>query len=385
MSSLGQKQRAHAAIKLEHWPLADQAAWEAASRQSTFLQPGGRASTWRPASRRSVIGAYARLLGWMQVQGIRLEEEAPHARITRERIDEYVAYLQGQCASVTVAGYLAVLCMAVLAMFPDQDWRWLQNLQTRAQRNATPSRHKGDRLVSSELLVQFGMDLINEAESVFNELRQASADPRKLVAAARDFRDGLIIALLGLRPLRVKNLLETEVGVHLRQSAERSSLQFSAEEMKGKRAYHATWPDGLLPALRRYLAEVRGILIRAKAPIDPARPPRPPGATLWLGQGGTPLSAGGLQKLLMRHTRRRFGHVINAHSFRDCVASTLAAQDPDHVRYVADLLGHAELHTAERSYIQPSSRVAFARYHELLANMQKAARQRSRRRMDNTA
>lgn len=251
-----------------------------------------------------------------------------------------------------------------------------------AERNAVRNKH--DRLVSSEILVQFGLDLIRQADAVLAELRNEAIEPRRRVAAARDFRDGLIIALLGLRPLRVKNLLETEVGVHLRQSGDRATLHFTAEETKGKRPFNATWPDGLLPALHKYLTPVRSILIAAKAPIDPARPPRPAGATLWLGQGGTPLTPGGLQKAVARHTRRRFGRVINAHLFRDCVATTLAAQDPNHVRYVADLLGHAELRTAEQSYILPSSRIAFSRYHDQLAALRKAARQRCRDRVDNT-
>jgi hypothetical protein len=85
---------------------------------------GGRPTSARlPGPARA---AYGRLLAWLQAQGVDLEAEAPVARITRERLRGYVAFLREGRSSVTVASYLGVLCMVLVAMFPDEDWRWVQ-------------------------------------------------------------------------------------------------------------------------------------------------------------------------------------------------------------------------------------------------------------------
>ena len=122
---------------------------------------------------------------------------------------------------------------------------------------------------------------------------------------------------------------------------------------------------------------MRPILIAATAPGGSRYEPRPLGPSLWAGQGATHLTAGGLQKLLKRHTTKRFGFAISAHLFRDCVATTLANEDPTHARYAAILLGHHGLRTTERHYIAVNSEVALDRHHTMMASMRKLARQRS--------
>jgi integrase/recombinase XerD len=174
--------------------------------------------------------------------------------------------------------------------------------------------------------------------------------------------------------LRVKNLLAIEIGVHLQLVGGQAMLAFQASETKQKRPVFMSWPPALVPALMRYLQQARPALLAARGPRDPARPHRAAGTNLWVGQGGTPLTPGGLQKLLLRHTRRRFGHFINAHLFRDCTATTLANQDPNHVHHAAPLLGHADLWMTERGYIASDSRIALQRHHDLMSAIRARAR-----------
>lgn len=368
----------HTALPQEQWPTADRRTWDAAHRAPDFLESGGHGATWRTASQRSAARAYGRWLGWLAVQGIDLDAEPPLTRITPERIRVYVTFLGEARASVTVASYAGVLCMVVRALFPAADWDWLRALQRRLKRRAAPVRNKQKRLVPAGDLRQLGLDLMARTADVLDQRCAADTPPRPRLAAARDYRDGLLIALLASRPLRVGNLLGIEIGEHLRTSGDRTTLSFKASETKHKRALHTVWPEDLGPALNRYLAEVRPMLIAAPAPGGGARHAKPAGAWLWVGQGGTPLTPAGLQKALERHTRSRFGHVINAHLFRDCAATTLASEDPVHVRYAAALLGHRELRTTERNYISADSRVALGQHHDQLAAIRKAARQRWR-------
>ena len=368
----------HAALPLAQWPAADRLAWEAAHRQPDFLEAGGHGATWRPASQHSAVRAYGRWLGWLTAQGVELDAEAPASRLSLERIRAYVAFAQEGRASVTVASYAGVLCMVVRALFPDTDWGWLRAVQRRLRRRSVPARSKQQRLVPAYDLRQLGLDLIERAGGVLAEPCTVATPPRPRIAAARDYRDGLLIALLASRPLRVSNLLGIEIGEHLRHSGARTTLSFKARETKQNRALHTVWPEDLALALTRYLAEVRPMLIAAPAPGNAARYTKPLGARLWVGQGGTPLSPAGLQKALKRHTARRFGHIVNAHLFRDCLATTLANEDPNHVRYAAPLLGHTTRRTTERGYIAADSRAALSRHHDQLAAIRKTARQRQR-------
>jgi integrase/recombinase XerD len=201
---------------------------------------------------------------------------------------------------MTVASYLGVLCIVVLAIFPENDWHWLKAVQTSMQRRSAPSRNKRERLVPADQLMQLGLDLTEAAKQTLDQLGESDVNARRLVAAARDYRDGLTIALLALRPLRVKNLLAIEIGqhLHLRQSGGRHTLHFTALETKNGRSLNAIWPESLQPVLTHYLQKVRPRLIATKVPMDPAHPSRPLGAKLWVAQGGTPLTAGGLYKAL---------------------------------------------------------------------------------------
>jgi len=123
---------------------------------------------------------------------------------------------------------------------------------------------------------------------------------------------------------------------------------------------------------------VRPILVAAPAPGNCGRYARPPGARLWVGQGGSPLTPAGVQKALARHTRPRFGHALNPHLFRDCLATTQAALDPKHGRYASALLHHSNSRTTERSYIIASQQVALDHHHQMIDAMRKAARGKAR-------
>jgi integrase/recombinase XerD len=314
----------HTALPFDHWPDADRAAWLAAIQPADFPDAGGPGSGWRAASRLAALGAYGRLLGWLAATGVPFDAEAPADRITPERMEAYVGFLSKSRATVTRASYFGVLCMTVRAMFPNGDWRWLQSFQRVLRRKSSPSRGKERRIVPANQLRQLGLDLIERAGEMLDWPSEALSD-RDRTAAARDYRDGLLIALLTSRPLRVRNLLGIEIGGHLRRSGRTVTLHFERGETKNKRPIHTVWPVALEPALARYESKVRPLLISARAPGKV--PESPPGDALWVGQGGTVLTAGGLQKIFECRTRRRVGHVVNPHLFRDCVATSCWATD----------------------------------------------------------
>ena len=51
-------------------------------------------------------------------------------------------------------------------------------------------------------------------------------------------------------------------------------------------------------------------------------------------------------KGLRKHTAERFGQSLSPHLFRDCAATTIATDDPDHVAIIPSILGHTTSRTA---------------------------------------
>jgi integrase/recombinase XerD len=182
-----------------------------------------------------------------------------------------------------------------------------------------------------------------------------------------------MIALLATRPLRRRNLLAIEIGRHLLQAGEGWRLTFGGEETKTHRPLEVTVPRALQAPLERYLRHWRPLLLAIGRRRHPDGRGRAAGERLWATIDGTAVSAGAQQKALARRTRARFGRVVNAHLFRDCAATSIAAEDPDHVRMAAQLLGHASLRTTERHYVAANTRSALRRHHDRIREMRLGA------------
>jgi integrase len=65
---------------------------------------------------------------------------------------------------------------------------------------------------------------------------------------------------------------------------------------------------------------------------------------------------------------------LNAHLFRDCVATEIAIHDPEHVQMIRPILGHATLATSERHYNLAGSLEAGRRYQGTIAKLRRRAR-----------
>lgn len=347
------------------WPQHDTNAWHSARRAGDFLSDDGAAAGWRDATVRAAIGEYGRFLAFQHEQGLLDARRGPAERMTVEALRAYVDVLQARCSSKTVASYIGILGMMIQAMAPGTDWRWLWDVQTKLQRKSKPSRNKRSKLVPSRELVRLGQDLMAQAESV-------TGPPAMRAALA--FRDGLMIALLALRPLRQLNFIAIQIGQHLVRDGESYSLCFTAEEMKAGRSLEFPYPTALLPALDRYLTVYRPILLGLRDSRGASRQNALPAAAsrLWVTQYGTPVGAFAQFKAIKKHTAARFGHALNPHLFRDCAASSVATEDPEHVQIIAQILGHSSLKTAERHYITAGTRSATKNYQDLVRMLSEA-------------
>ena len=274
-------------------------------------------------------------------------------RATPEAVLAYVAHLKGVIGSTTVANYLRHLQRALEVMTVGGDWAWLRRLAKRLHRVAIP-RNKRGRIVRSSALFELGCDLMARAEAA---CESAPLDRASL------FRDGLLIALLAARPMRMGNLVAIQIARHLVPAGGEYWLLFTAAETKQHRPLEFTVPVAIVPQLERYLAVHRPLLLTSGTGQDKAARSHLDPAYLWISRKRNQWSDGAIYDSVVGHTRTRFGFAINPHLFRDCAATSIAIEDPDNVAMIMAILGHSSLAISERHYIAANSMQAMRTYH----------------------
>jgi integrase len=328
-------------LQVEAWPEADRRIWAAAFRKPDILEDGGPGAAWAEGSRRSVRYSYRRWLGFLTATDPDALLLDPIARVTADRLKHYIAELRATISLAGTHNYVKHLYDTMRVMAPGRDWGWLEHLAWSLGRLVTP-RSKRDRVVPAYELLALGMELIERAES-------ATENPALL------YRDGLVIALLASRPIRRRNLAMMRIDKHLQRDGIGYRLVFTADETKTHTPLQWALPQGLTLFIDAYLERWR---------------PRIHGADrhdgLWASAKGCPMSGEALYERVCLHTARAFGHAINLHLFRDCVATTIAVDDPVHVGIAAELLGHASLAITERYYIQAGTMEATRRHQQTM-------------------
>src|SRR5262249_25441949 len=123
-------------------------------------------------------------------------------------------------------------------------------------------------LVTSDRLYALGIELMNDAEP------SGSVDKGNAFL----YRDGLIIALLAVAPLRRSTLAALRTGEHLLKSGDLWVLEIPAKDIKTRQSLDFLLSGPLSARIDRYLAEFRGAI---------------PGATkhngLWPSKKGRPI------------------------------------------------------------------------------------------------
>jgi integrase len=310
--------------------------WQSLVAEGDVFDTRGSGAHWRSSTRKVLSESYGNWLRFLETEGVKLDSTAPAERVTPERIRDYLAWLKG-CAASTRAARLFALLLLMRRAAPAHDWRWLQRAHSRlaAEARRERGREKRVKIVASRKLLAAGLSHIESARA------QAGLSPR---ARAVRSRDGLIIALLALRPLCIKNFAGLRLGHHISQTPLGYRIDFSEAEMKNHRPLETVVPHELIPVFEEYLTVHRPVLLGAAVEDH-----------LWVASTGRAFKPKKLSDRISKVTRRLIGHSVSPHLFRDSAATTLAIADPEHVRVVAPLLGHSTPATAETYYNQARS------------------------------
>ncbi len=321
------------------------------------FEDGGAAAHWSRRTRAKVCDGYGRWLGWLKAQHVLDPSTAPGKRVTRERLKLYLDDLARFNAPFTLHCRTQELHMALRAIAPNTDWIWLAHVVTALRARATPSRNKRARLKPAGELEALGRRLMAEAEAILGA-------PLKRAVI---YRDGLMIALLARRPLRLKNFAALAIDRHLVRIGSTWSIRIDAEEMKNKRRFDAAFPEALVGQLERYLAEYRPMLLSRGG-----RQAVPDLDALWISEIGTAIGESPIHHRIRKHTKAAFGKAIPPHWFRDAATTTIATDDPVHARSAINILGDASLEIAERHYNQAQGLEAGRRHARVIAGLARA-------------
>jgi integrase len=319
------------------WPLVDQTLWEAAflTADDPFGECGP-ASHLAEATRRMRRSSYGIWLGFLSAKHVERLAHSPSERIDQDLAVEYVAWRRRTCGAVTLASDLNRLRLAITYLCPGADLSWLQSIAKRLA-NQAAARPRRAHLVTSDQLYTLGLKLMDEA------------DQKDVIGKfdAFAYRDGLIIALLALIPLRRRTVAALRIGQHLLKYGDLWVLDIPAPDTKTGQPLDYPISEKLSERIDRYLAKFRDVI---------------PGASkhngVWASNQGRPMDDGAIYERVAQRTRDGLGFPINLHRFRHAAATFWSIHDPANVRGAKDLLGHSSFGTTEKHYIMAQSRLA---------------------------
>ena len=328
-------------LPFARWPEMDRTAWLAMMATRSILDEPSPGAHWSPVTKAGVNAAYARWLGWLALRDPQTLAFAPVERVTRDAVGAYASELRLSVGEATICVYLSYIAMAVRAMTPGADLAWLNRMTARpAGRTVAPGK-KAARLVASRDLIELGIELMAQA--------RASREGSERRRATR-YRDGLMLALLAMRPLRLGNFVGIEIDRHLVNRAGTLWLTFDAAETKNRKPLDFPYPENLMDQLGHYLREVRPRLCAQTTGRNPRAVFQEAGMRLWISGTGAALRPKVFFTMTVRRTAEAFGERVNPHLFRDCLATTLEEDGYDGSWAIPHILGHKTVRTSERHY-----------------------------------
>ena len=274
-----------------------------------------------PLPRGAQLGRY---LTWLAVTQQLDAETSVASRLARPLVAAFVEHLLVLNTAQTVISRLNALDLFARAVLPNQDWRFLRQLQQRLRPRVRGQPAKGRPATFH--------GRASRARQGADE-RRASGGCRPDVGTAGH---SLPRRADDRPPCSPAATAEELYGDHdrppSRPAGRLMAVRFSAGETKNKRPIEVPFPKQLVQDLDLYLERARPALLR-RADVAHADDGR-----LWLCRDGGPLTDRRVHRSICNRTKQAFGRSVYPHLFRDAAATTLALEDPGHVRIAASIL-----------------------------------------------
>jgi integrase len=323
------------------WPTADQFAWAEAARPAQRLKRGGAASHLAPVSQADIANRYGLYLDYLQRNGRLDLTGSVKTLVTPDSVQGFVAELQARVRSVTVWNSVYKLRRAAQLIAPGTDFGWLTEIEKDIALEMMP-RSKADRLVLTERLVEAGLVLIREAETF----------GKTPLGRAKGVRNGLLIALLALHPIRIKNFATLTIADTFTNVDGRWWLHIPSDDTKSHRMDERQVPGFMTDLVDTYVETLRPVLCRGDEH-----------SALWVSSTtGRQMTTKNLGTLISKLTRETIGVDVSPHLFRTAGASTAAIYGGSHPHLASALLNHRDPRVTEEHYNLATSFTAGEEY-----------------------
>jgi integrase len=319
----------------------------------------------KPITQADLVRRYGYFLDHLARRGL-LDRTAPAgAQVTEEAVKSFLGESQATWRSVTQAQSIYKLRRMVEILLPARDFSWLREIEKDLALLACPRDHF-DRIITTERLVEAGLTLVKEAQLAVH---------RRRIWRATQLRNGLMVALLALNPIRSKNFASLALSRGFVRQGETWRICLEARETKTGRADERQVDDILNPAIALYLTQSRPVLLGCgEFTIGATTPgqsdPFLSGA-LWIGDKGEPLTRGAIELAIAQTTEMVLGIRLRPHAFRRCAATTAAHHATGMPRLASSLLQHRDPRTTEEHYNRATSMEASVRFGRLAAELRK--------------
>ncbi|MEO8244498.1 MAG: hypothetical protein ABI832_19550 [bacterium] len=324
-------------LPLSDWPDSDRQMWQGMTQKGGPFDHRGALAHLRETSLRMLREPYGRWLQWLSDNANSCLVESPAMRATVSCMKAWVD-ASPSLRPMSRHMYFVATLRVLRAAFPDTDWsahmRFAKRLALIAG-NGDASRKQG-RILSSKVLLEAG-------------LGHAQADakiPNTPLARAKAQRDGTILALLAMMPIRHRSMSGLRIGHSVLVEGARLTLLLPRLLTKTKAVFEADVPEPAATALRQYISETRPFLMARSGSIHDH---------LWVGNQGKSMSYSYIGKKVPETTRRLTAISIPQQFFRDSAATTIARESPKAALMIAPVLGHTTARMAEKHYNQAGS------------------------------
>jgi len=174
---------------------------------------------------------------------------------------------------------------------------------------------------------------------------------------ARGVRNGLMVALLALHPLRLRNFAALEIGRSFVEIRGSWWMVLAHGTTKSGRVDERRVPDILKHVVNSYLNEHRPVLGRSRSRSN----------ALWLSSNdGAPMSYLGIERVVTDVTRLTLGVGVTPHLFRTSAASTAAIHAGNMPQLASAILQHTDARVTEEHYNRATSMSAAGVYAEII-------------------
>ena len=317
-------------LSVAEWPVYDRLGWAEGCKPAQRLKRGGAASHLAHVSQDDIANRYGLYLDFLCRQDRLDLSKSAAALVTPDNVNGYMIELKARVRSVTVWNSIYKLRRAAQLIAPGTDFGWLTEIE-KDLALVMILRSKADRLVLTERLVEAGLTLVREAE-MFGKTP---------LARATGVRNGLLIALLALHPIRIKNFAALAIGDTFLNIEGRWWLHIPSENTKSHRVDERQVPEFINEAVNNYVTIHRAVLCHGDAEQ----------AALWISSTtGRQLTTKNLGTLISKLTRESIGVDVSPHLFRTAGASTAAVYGGNHPHLASALLNHRDPRVTEEHY-----------------------------------